>query len=235
VCDRVGREHAEPAMSSSNSPSSNSHYERLKVAEQASNEDIRAAWQAAVDRQRRLASQSPIAQAAALADIHAAYRVLSDPERRAHYDKKLAGGRGADTEPAAHGLPLHSANDEDAAAPPPSALAAGPPPRDASAASMLRMAESLRGMLTELSQDVARPRLWPGSPLGMAAVILVAALLGVWLALSADSTAQGAGGPAARAHLRRLSPQARQAHAHWLVTARTESHPLDGEPLRLRR
>jgi hypothetical protein len=215
--------------------SSNSHYERLSVAEQASEADIRAAWQAAVDRHRRLASQSPIAQAMALADIHAAYEVLSDPKRRAHYDKKLAAYRGAEADPAAHGLPLHSANDEDAAEPQPPAFAAGPPPHDQSAASILRMAESLRGMLTELSQDLARPRLWPTSPGGMAAVTLVAALLGAWLALSADSTTQGASGKEARAHLRRLSPQARQAHAQWLVTARTESHPLDGEPLRLRR
>jgi len=230
VCGRVGRKHAEPAMSSSNS-----HYERLRVAERASNEDIRAAWQAAVDRQRCLASQSPIAQAVALADLRAAYEVLSDPKRRAHYDKKLAAYRGAEADPAAHGLPLHSANDEDAAESQPPAFAAGPPPHDQSAASILRMAESLRGMLTELSHDLARPRLWPTSPGGMAAVTLVAALLGAWLALSADSTKQGAGGPEARAHLRRLSPQARQAHAQWLVTARTESHPLDGEPLRLRR
>lgn len=215
--------------------SSNSHYERLKVAEQASDADIRAAWQAAVSQQRRVACQSPIAQAVALADIHAAYQVLSDPKRRAHYDKKLAAVRGAETEPAAHGLPQHSANDEDAGAPTTSALSAGPPPRDESAASILRMAESLRGMLTELSQDLARPRLWPRSPGGMVAVTIVAALLGAWLALSADSTANGPGGPEARAYLRRLSPQARQAHAQWLVTVRTESHPLDGEPLRLRR
>lgn len=215
--------------------SSNSHYERLSVAEQASDADIRAAWQAAVSRQRRVASQSPIAQAVALADIHAAYQVLSDPKRRAHYDKKLAAGRGAETEPAAHGLPLHSANDEDSAEPRSPAFAAGPPPRDESAASVLRMAESLRGMLGELSQDLARPRLWPTGPGGMAVVTIVAALLGAWLALSAGSTSQSARGPEARAHLRRLSPQARQAHAQWLVTARTESHPLDGEPLRLRR
>lgn len=230
MCGHVDRERAAPAMSSSSS-----HYERLKVAEQASDADIHAAWQAAVSQQRRVASQSPIAQAVALADIHAAYQVLSDPKRRAHYDKKLAAGRGAETEPAAHGLPLHSANDEDAVAPRQPDVAAGPAPRDESAASILRMAESLRGMLGDLSQDLARPRLWPTGPGGMAVVTVVAALLGAWLALSADSTAQRAGGPEARAHLRRLSPQARQAHAQWLVAARTESHPLDGEPLRLRR
>jgi curved DNA-binding protein CbpA len=214
---------------------SSSHYERLKVAEQASDEDIRAAWQAEVDRQRHLASQSPIAQAVALADIHAAYAVLSDRKRRAHYDKKLAACRGAEADPAAHGLPRHSANDEDAAGPAPRVPAAAPPPHDDATAASLRMAESLGGMLTQLGQDLARPRLWPSSPGGMAAVTVVAALLGAWLALSADSTAYGPAGPEARAHLRRLSPQARQAHAQWLVTARTASHPLDGEPLRLRR
>lgn len=230
MCGRLGPgEHAEPAMVSS------SHYERLRVAEQASEEDIRAAWQAEVNRQRRLASQSPIAQAVALADIHAAYEVLSDPKRRAHYDKKLAACRGAETDPAAHGLPLHSANDEDAAGPTPRTPAAAPSPHEAATAASLRMAESLRGMLTQLGQDLARPRLWPASPGGMAAVTLVAALLGAWLALSADSGPHGAAGAQARAHLRRLSPQARQAHAQWLTTARTESHPLDGEPLRLRR
>lgn len=230
MCGRVGREHAEPVMSSSNS-----HYERLRVAEQASHEDIRAAWRAEVDRQRRVASQSPIAQAVALADLHAAYEVLSDPRRRARYDKKLAACRGAESEPAAHGLPLHSANDEDAAELAPSVATAGPQSHDESAAAILRMAESLRGMLTELSRDLAQPRLWPRSPGGMATVTLVAALLGAWLALSADSTTQGSGGPEARAQLRRLLPQTRQAHAQWLVTTRTESHPLDGAPLRLRR
>ena len=214
---------------------SNSHYERLKVAEQASDADIRAAWQAEVDRHRRLASQSPIAQAVALADIHAAYEVLSDPKRRARYDKKLAAYRGAETDPAAHGLPLHSANDEDAADPAPRAPVATSPQHDDATAASLRTAESLRGMLAQLGQDLARPSLWPASPGGMAAVTVVAALLGAWLALSADSTAHGPVGAEARAHLRRLSPQARQAHAQWLVTARTESHPLDGEPLRLRR
>lgn len=215
--------------------SSSSHYERLRVAERASDEDIRAAWQAEVDRQRRLASQSPIAQAVALADIHAAYEVLSDPKRRARYDRKLAAYRGAEIDPAAHGLPLHSANDEDAADPAPRAPAAAPSTHTDAMATSLHMAESLRGLLTQLGQELARPRLWPASPGGMAAVTVAAALLGAWLALSADSGPQGAAGAQARAHLRRLSPQARQAHAQWLVTARTESHPLDGEPLRLRR
>ena len=132
---------------------SNSHYERLKVAEQASDADIRAAWQAEVDRHRRLASQSPIAQAVALADIHAAYEVLSDPKRRARYDKKLAAYRGAETDPAAHGLPLHSANDEDAADPAPRAPVATSPQHDDATAASLRTAESLRGMLAQLGQE----------------------------------------------------------------------------------
>jgi curved DNA-binding protein CbpA len=200
-------------------PIHRSHYQRLRVAEQATAQDIQAAWQAAVARQQRVAGESPIAQAVALADIHAAYEVLSDPQRRAHYDQQLMGRRGPPPKSVVpSGWAPQSANDEHA----------GPPPRSPPAAwercrtQLRRVADWLQAVPARLAPHATRQRGWA---VGMAA----AAVLGGWW------VTQVVDGVEARA-ARPLPPQAAEAYPQWLAAAsRATPHPLDGEPLRLKR
>jgi hypothetical protein len=208
-------------------PIHRSHYERLKIAEQATAQDIHAAWQAAVARQQRVAGESPIAQAVALADIHAAYEVLSDPQRRVHYDQQLSGRRSPQPESVVpSGWAPQSANDEHA----------GPPPRSPAAAwdrcrtLLRRLADGVQAVPALLAPHATRRRGW-------AAGVVATALLGGWWATQAVNGVE-AGPPVqqqARA-ARPLPPQAAEAYPQWLAAAgRATPHPLDGEPLRLKR
>jgi hypothetical protein len=207
-------------------PLHRSHYERLRVAEQATAQDIQSAWQAAVARQQRVAGESPIAQAVALADIHAAYEVLSDPQRRAHYDQQLLGRRGPQPESVVpSGWAPQSANDEHA----------GPPPRSPSAAwarcrTYLRpMVDWLQAVPARLAPHATRQRGWAAGA--------AAALLGGWWAMQAVVGVES--GPPVQQQARAarpLPPQAAEAYPQWLAAAgRATPHPLDGEPLRLKR
>lgn len=209
-------------------PLHRSHYERLSVAEQASAQDIQAAWRAAVARQQRVAGESPIAQAVALADIHAAYEVLSDPQRRAHYDQQLLGRRGPQPESVVpSGWAPQSANDEHA----------GPPPRSPAAAwercrtQLRRVAGWLQAVPAALVPHATRRRGWA------AGVAAAAAMLGGWWATQAVDGVEAGLPVQQQAHtVRPLPPQAAEAYPQWLAAAgRATPHPLDGEPLRLKR
>jgi hypothetical protein len=217
---------------------SSSHYERLKIAERATAQDIHAAWRAALDRQQRVAGESPIAQAVALADIQTAYEVLSDPRRRAEYDCRLASRRGGARGAVRLDPGAECANDAHAAG----AL------RSRLAAFTRQQAHRLRSWGETWMGLRAARRLLPPLPAGgWAAGLAMAALLGGWWAGASsggvgDSAAQRRSAmamqrPAAAAPLPPAAAEADiEAHAQWVaVAARRAPHPLDGEPLRLRR
>jgi hypothetical protein len=205
-----------------------SHYECLKIAERATAQDIHAAWKAAVDQQQRAAGRSPIARAMALADLQAAYEVLSDPRRRAEYDQQLAARRPARPDrpdQVVDGAGPHSANDEHAQA-----------PRTGRAAPAWRRAqERLRGVWWPALH--ARQGRWAAAVAGTVAV--------AWWAGVTAGRAPGEGAVPRAVVVREgkrpqparvLPPAAAEAHGHWLqVAGRAVPHPLDGDPLRLRR
>jgi len=76
-------------------------YKILQVDRDAEQEVIEAAYRRLVAKYHPDRNDSPEA-GAMLRDLNAAYELVSDPERRAHYDREWADGRGRRTSQAPH-------------------------------------------------------------------------------------------------------------------------------------